>query len=76
MLSKILEPAWSEIQSSAETLGQKIEPTIRKGVGPVLEAKQKVKDKILGTLYQPIQHFPSVGHWRKHSLSIQCSTGL
>ena len=45
-LEKLAEPAWGTMQAAAEKVGEKIEPTIRKGVGPIYKAKNEVKAKI------------------------------
>lgn len=46
VLEKLVEPAWSGMKSGAQKAGEKIEPAIRQGVGPIFKAKNTIKEKI------------------------------
>ena len=46
VLEKLVEPAWSATKSAAQKVGEKIEPTIKQGLGPIFKAKNTIKEKI------------------------------
>ena len=46
VLEKLVEPAWSGMKLGAQKAGEKIEPAIRQGVGPIFKAKNTIKEKI------------------------------
>ena len=46
VLEKLVDPAWSGMKSGAQKAGEKIEPAIKQGLGPILKAKNTIKEKI------------------------------
>ncbi len=50
ILKGLVDPAWTQMQKAAETVGTKIEPVIRKGIQPIFQLKETLKEKIKGTV--------------------------
>ena len=48
ILKGLVDPAWEQMQKAAETVGTKIEPVIRKGIQPIFQLKETLKEKIKG----------------------------
>ncbi len=74
ILDKAVTPAWAGMQTGAEKAGEKIEPVIKKGVTPIYEAKNKVKDKIRGDLFPSERKLLLCGGislYQKHQLIFQ-----
>jgi hypothetical protein len=60
-ITKILEVAWQLAQKGMEELQQKIEPTLKQGIGKILEVKKAVETKVKGTIQDPVGKL--LGEW-------------
>jgi hypothetical protein len=60
-ISKILEVAWKLAQKGMEEIQQKIEPTLKQGIGKILEVKKTIETKVKGTIQDPVGKL--LGEW-------------